>query len=79
MGNPRKILDLANLISNKQSFIPTRPGEPEITWGDSNNFRINFSWNPSIELEEGVSLCLKEVDWLSDAPVWDSRVNSWGY
>jgi len=70
LGNPRKILDLANLISNKQSFIPTRPGEPEITWGDSSNFRMNFSWNPSVELEEGVNLCLKEVEWLADAPVW---------
>lgn len=70
LGNPRKILDLANLISNKQTFIPTRPGEPEITWGDSKNFRTKFSWKPSVELEEGVNLCLKEVDWLADAPVW---------
>jgi UDP-glucose 4-epimerase len=82
LGNPRKIIDLANLISPNKTFIPSRPGEPMITWGDSSPFRELFSWKPVVQLEEGVQLCLADMEWLANAPVWTPEsiagaTNSW--
>lgn len=82
LGNPRSILELAELISQSRVFIPYRPGEPDITWGDSSEFRRLFNWEPSISLEDGVKACLENVDWLNEAPVWTPEsisvaTNSW--
>ena len=70
LGDPKSILELADLISQQRIFIPYRPGEPDITWGDSLPFRESFNWKPSINLEDGVSKCLDNISWLNEAPVW---------
>jgi len=73
LGKPRSILELADLISQRRTFIPSRPGEPDITWGDSSTFRKLFDWEPSISLEDGVKACVENISWLNDAPVWTPK------
>ena len=69
-GKPRAVVELANLVSENQVPIPKRPGEPDVTWGDSSRFQRTFGWAPEISLEEGVALCKENDAWLKDAPVW---------
>jgi UDP-glucose 4-epimerase len=70
LGRPRSILELACLISDDFVHIPKRPGEPHVTWGNSNKFQENFNWRPSITLEEGLAICQTELSWIQQAPVW---------
>jgi UDP-glucose 4-epimerase len=73
LGNPRSILELSSLISDNIVHIPKRPGEPEITWGNPDKFQQNFDWEPTITLEEGVTMCLKDLAWIQQAPVWTPK------
>jgi UDP-glucose 4-epimerase len=73
LGKPRSILELSSLISDSIIHIPKRPGEPEITWGNSDKFQRNFDWEPTITLEEGVAMCLKDLEWIQQAPVWTPK------
>jgi UDP-glucose 4-epimerase len=70
LGIPRSIIELSTMISNEIVHIPKRPGEPEITWGNPAKFQRNFDWKPTITLEEGVELCLSDLSWIQQAPVW---------
>lgn len=67
---PIKVIDIAKKLSNKILFIPKRPGEPDITHGDSKKFRKNFNWSPMIEIDEGIKIMLSNSKWIKDAPVW---------
>ena len=73
-GKPRTINKLANLISNnKKIHIPKRPGEPNCTWADISKANKILGWKPKIQLEEGISLLIKNISYWKNAPVWNKK------
>lgn len=70
-GNPRKVIELARMISDKEIFfIPKRPGEPDLTFADISRVREDLGWEPSFSLEEGLLKVLESSSDWKNAPVW---------
>ena len=53
--------------------IPKRPGEPNCTWADISKANQLLNWNPKVSLEDGVEILLDNMDYWSDAPIWDEK------
>ncbi len=71
--NPQSIVKLAKLIGGKIIFIPNRPGEPKVTWANTQKIRKELKWKPSIKFENGVKIMLNKIyDW-KFAPLWSPR------
>lgn len=70
-GNPRKVIELANMISDDEIyFIPKRPGEPDVTFADISRIREDLGWEPLFSLEEGLIRVLESSSDWKNAPVW---------
>jgi UDP-glucose 4-epimerase len=70
-GNPQSVNRLVELIGGPVTYIPKRPGEPEITWADISKITRDLGWRPRISFEEGVARMMAEIDKWRDAPLWD--------
>jgi UDP-glucose 4-epimerase len=64
---------IANLISDKKIYIPKRPGEPDRSLADVKKAKKLLKWNPTVNIEEGVRIMLKNINYWRDAPLWDKR------
>ncbi len=74
-GNPQKIKYLASLIHNKFVYLPSRPGEPLVTWANINKIKSHFKWKPKISFKKGVQNILKDINYWKSAPLWNkSRI-----
>lgn len=51
--------------------VPRRPGEPDCTLADISRIRDELGWEPRVDVEEGVKRLVENIDYWSDAPVWD--------
>ena len=69
-GKPQSINYLAELIGGKKTFIPKRPGEPDITHADISKAQQLLGYSPKICFEEGVNIVLKNIEYWRNAPVW---------
>ena len=69
-GKVISVNKIANLISEKKTYIPKRPGEPDITHANISKAKKLLRWKPTVEIKEGVKLMLKEINYWKDAPVW---------
>lgn len=69
-GNPVSINYIASIIGGQTSFIPKRPGEPDITHSNSNKILTELGWKSSISIEDGINELLKNSNYWKDAPVW---------
>lgn len=69
--NTYSINKLVELLEGEVVYIPKRPGEPDCTWADISKARNLLKWEPKVTLEEGVSTLLENIDYWSNAPVWD--------
>lgn len=69
-GKPQTILRLAELLGGEVTYLPKRPGEPDIT--HANNVKIGkmLYWRPIVPFETGVKIMLDNIDYWKDAPVW---------
>lgn len=56
------VLELAQRISSKVSFIPKREGEAEITYAKVDKAREILGWEPKYRLDEYLTMSLKELD-----------------
>ncbi|MCK5043465.1 SDR family oxidoreductase [Candidatus Pacearchaeota archaeon] len=72
-GNPKKINQLAKMISDKIVHIPKRPGEPDITWANISKAKKLLKWKPKISLEDGVKIMIKNIGYWDDAPIWTPK------
>ena len=75
-GKTVSINQLVKLLgNNKRIKLPRRPGEPFITHADIS--KINkLGWKPKINIAQGVSLVLKDINYWLKAPVWSkSKIN----
>lgn len=75
-GDSYEVNRLANLLGGPITFIPKRPGEPDCTFADISKIQSELSWEPKINLEQGVSVMLEHIEDWRDAPLWDpERIN----
>jgi UDP-glucose 4-epimerase len=70
-GNPQPVNRLVELIGGPVTYIPKRPGEPDVTWADISRITEELGWRPVIPFEEGVHRMMAEIDVWRDAPLWD--------
>ena len=68
-GKPQTILRLAELLGGEITYLPKRPGEPDITRADISKIVRMLDWTPKVSFEEGVKIMLKNIDYWKDAPV----------
>ena len=64
---------IVELLEGDIQHIPKRPGEPDCTYADTNEIVTHLNWTPSIQIEEGIALLLKNIDYWKHAPVWDKQ------
>ncbi len=69
-GKSISINYLAKLIKGKITYIPKRPGEPNITLADIKKIKKKLNWKPKVSIEQGVKKVLLEIDFWKNAPVW---------
>jgi UDP-glucose 4-epimerase len=72
-GNPQSVNRLVELLGGTATYIPKRPGEPDVTWADIGKIEKELGWRPQISFEEGVATMLENIDYWKDAPLWDSQ------
>lgn len=69
-GNPRSVLDMVRILKGGKTFIPKRPGEPDITHANIKKAKIILKWKPEISLEHGLNNVLKNILYWKNAPLW---------
>lgn len=72
-GNPQSINKLVDLLKGEKTYIPKRPGEPDITHADIRKIERMIGWRPEVSFEEGVKIMLSNIDYWKDAPLWTPR------
>ena len=72
-NNTHSINQLVDLLDGDVIHIPKRPGEPNCTWADISKAKQLLNWNPKVSLEDGVKILLDNMDYWSDAPIWDEK------
>jgi UDP-glucose 4-epimerase len=69
-GKPQTINRLVELLGGEPTYIPKRPGEPDVTWADISKIGRELGWAPKVSFEEGVGRILAEIDYWREAPLW---------
>ncbi len=69
-GKPRSVLEMVKILRGKMTFIPKRPGEPDITHADIRRAKKILKWKPNISLEIGLSEVLKNSSYWNKSPLW---------
>lgn len=70
-GSPESINQLVNLLgATDVDYLPSRPGEPSVTWADNRLARDLFGWEPKVSFEEGVEIMKSLIPLYNDAPLW---------
>lgn len=69
-GKPQTIRRLVELMGGEVTYLPKRPGEPDITCADISKIKLALNWRPCVSFEEGVKIMLDNIDYWKDAPVW---------
>ena len=69
--NTYSINHVVELLEGDVVYIPKRPGEPDVTWADISKAKKLLEWSPTISIEEGIKNLLDNIDYWSEAPVWD--------
>ena len=70
-SKPVKVISLAKMISSKVTFIPKRPGEPDISMAKISNAKKFLNWKPMINFKIGIEELLKNIHFWKAAPLWD--------
>lgn len=69
--NTYSVNSLVELLKGDVVYIPKRPGEPDCTWADISKAKNLLNWKPKVSLEKGVNSLIDNIDYWSQAPVWD--------
>ena len=72
-GNTISVKKITNLLGGKKVYIRKRPGEPNCTFADITKIMRKLKWKPKINIEKGISILLKEINYWQKAPVWTPK------
>ena len=64
---------IVKLLGGTKTYIPKRPGEPDITWANINKAKKILNWQPKISIEKGVKILLANISLWRSAPIWDKK------
>jgi UDP-glucose 4-epimerase len=72
-GNPTSVNRIVELLGSDAGVVnvPKRPGEPDCTFADTSRIRAELGWKPEVAIEDGVARLVDQIDYWSDAPLWD--------
>jgi len=70
--NTYSINHIVELLGGDVVHIPKRPGEPDCTWADISKAKKLLKWSPTVSIEQGINNLLDNIDYWSEAPVWDA-------
>lgn len=70
-GKPQSVNRLIELLGGDKVYIPKRPGEPDCTWADITKITTDLDWKPEVSFEDGVQRILDNIDYWSEAPLWN--------
>lgn len=70
-GNTYSVNKLVELLGGEVTYIPKRPGEPDCTFADVTKIKSMLGWTAKVPFEEGVKKMLDNIDYWSEAPVWE--------
>jgi len=70
-GRSASVNELVELLGGDVVYIPKRPGEPDITYADTTKITSILNWKPQVDLAEGVTIMLDNIDYWRAAPVWE--------
>ena len=70
--NTYSVNNVVELLGGEVVYIPKRPGEPDCTWADISKAKKLLKWSPTVSIEQGIKNLLDNIDYWSEAPVWDA-------
>ena len=70
-GNHYSVNHLVELLCGEVEYIPSRPGEPNCTFGSVVKAQDLLGWKASVAFEDGVGRMLEHINDWRDAPVWN--------
>ena len=70
--NTYSVNRVIELLGGEVVYIPKRPGEPDCTWADISKAKKLLKWSPAVSIEQGINNLLDNIDYWSEAPVWDA-------
>ena len=75
-GNHYSINQLIGYLGDKDAkitYIPKRPGEPDITFADIAKIQQKLHWKAEVSFEQGVKNMLSVINDWQTAPVWTEK------
>ena len=72
-GKTISINKITKLLKGKKVYIKKRPGEPDCTFADISKIRKKMGWKPKINIEKGIKILIKNIEYWKKAPVWTPK------
>jgi UDP-glucose 4-epimerase len=69
-GSCVSVLEIVQKLGGDSTFIPKRPGEPNVTFADTSLIQKDLGWRPKVSLDTGVNNVLRDIQYWSKAKVW---------
>jgi UDP-glucose 4-epimerase len=67
------INELVGLIGGSVTYIPKRPGEPDITLANISKIKRMLGWKPKVSFKEGMYTVMQNIDYWKNATVWTPK------
>ena len=64
---------LVEILGGERVYVPSRPGEPDVTHADIEKITSSLGWSPKVTFEQGVTNMLANIEHWNDAPLWDPK------
>ncbi len=72
-GQTVSVNKIVKILGGKKVFIKKRPGEPDCTFADISKIRKKMGWKPKINIEKGIKILIKNIEYWKRAPVWTPK------
>ena len=72
-GKCYSVNQIVKLLGGTKTYIPKRPGEPQVTWANINKAKKFLKWKPKVNIKIGIKKLLDNINLWSNAPVWNKE------